>query len=89
MHSYAQTTMQEYRQYRRHCLRDDAVQLIQIHLVYQSSVFQGYSLQYQFSDGEQAEVFIKLNTLGAIQSNEIKRFEVSFDDNQCESIQFV
>jgi Iap family predicted aminopeptidase len=75
--SYARTIMIEYQEYRRYCFRDDTLQLEQIHLIYQSSIFQGYSLQYKFHDGEQYEVFIKLNTLGAIHSNQIKRFEVN------------
>jgi hypothetical protein len=74
--------MIDYQQYRRHCFRDDTLQLEQIHFVYQSSIFQGYSLQYKFYDGEQYEVFIKLNTLGAIRSNEIKRFEVNFEQQK-------
>ena len=77
MDSYARTMMTEYQQNRRLCLRDDTLLLEQIHLIYQSSIFQGYSLQYKFPDGEQLELFMKLNTLGAIRSNLVKRFEVN------------
>jgi len=68
----------EYQQYRRDCFRDDTIELEQIHLIFQLSIFQGYSLQYKFNDGEQFELFIKLNSLGAIRSNQVKRFEVNF-----------
>jgi hypothetical protein len=67
----------EYQQYRRDCFRDDTIELEQIHLIFQLSIFQGYSLQYKFNDGEQFELFIKLNSLGAIRSNQVKRFEVN------------
>jgi hypothetical protein len=46
--------------------------------VFELSIFQGYALQYKFNDGEQFEVFIKLNSLGAMRSNQVKRFEVNF-----------
>jgi hypothetical protein len=72
----------EYQQYRRNCYRDDNLQLEQIHLIYQSSIFQGYSLQYKFHDDEQFELFIKLNSLGAKYSNELKRFEVNFKEKK-------
>lgn len=74
---YARTRLIEYQQYRRNCYRDDTLELIQIHYIYQLSIFQGYSLQYQFHDGEQFELFIKLNSLGALRSNQVKRFEVN------------
>ena len=76
--SYARTTLIDYQQYRRSCLRDDHLHLAQIHQIYQASIFQGYSFLYQFRDGEQVELFIKLNLLTAIRSNYVKRFEVNF-----------
>jgi len=76
--SYARTVLIEYQQYRRHCFRDDTVRLEQIHSVFELSIFQGYALQYKFKDGEQFEVFIKLNSIGAIRSHQVKRFEVNF-----------
>ena len=75
---YARTILIEYQQYRRNCFRDENFQLEQIHSIFQLSLFQGYSLQYKFDDGEQLEVFIKLNLLAAIRSNQVRRFEVNY-----------
>lgn len=76
--SYARTTLLDYQQYRRDCYRDDTLHLEQIHFIYQSSLFQGYSFLYKFHDGEVLELFIKLNQLAAILSDAVKRFEVNF-----------
>ncbi|CAF3656877.1 unnamed protein product [Adineta steineri] len=76
---YARTLLIDYQQYRRDCFRDDKFHLEQIHFIFQLSIFQGYSLQYKFNDGEQFELFIKLNSLTAQHSNQIKRFEVGLE----------
>ena len=75
--AYARNRLSDYQEYRRNCFRDDHLHLTQIHLIYQASIFQGYSFLYQFRDGEQVELFIKLNLLTAIRSNQVKRFEVN------------
>jgi hypothetical protein len=78
--SYARTILIEYQQYRRDCFRDEVLQLEQIHAIFHLSLFQGYSLQYKLEDGEQLELFLKLNSLSAIQSNQVKRFEVNLTE---------
>ncbi|UJR31492.1 hypothetical protein I4U23_018981 [Adineta vaga] len=50
--------------------------LEQIHNVFRSSIFQGYSLQYKSSLGEQIELFVKLNSLVAKRSDAVKSFDV-------------
>lgn len=74
--SFARTILIDYQQIRRNCYLDNSIQLQQIHSVFESSLFQGYSLQYKFNDGERIELFIKLNSLSVVHSNEIKKFEV-------------
>ena len=58
------------------CFQNENLQLEQVHAVFQSSVFQGYSLQYKTNQEEQIELLISLNSLHATLSHDVKRFEV-------------
>lgn len=76
--TYARIILVDYQQHRRNCFRDDTIYLEQIHTVFDNSLFQGYSLQYKFNDGEQFELLMKLNSVTTINSDDVKRFEVKF-----------
>ncbi|CAF3311576.1 unnamed protein product [Rotaria sp. Silwood2] len=74
--SYARTILIDYQEHRRNCFRNDTIQLEQIHSIFQSSLYQGYSLQYKYNDGEQIEILIRLNSFTTINSQQVKRFEI-------------
>ncbi|CAF3556624.1 unnamed protein product [Rotaria socialis] len=77
--TFARTILTDYQQHRRNCFLDDSIYLEQIHSIFESSLFQGYSLQYKFNDGEQFELLMKLNSLTTIRSEQVKRFEVGLE----------
>lgn len=63
-----------------HSMND--IHLKQIHSIYNLSLFQGYSFQYEF-ENEQIEFFIQLNSFESKRSECVKRFEVGLElDNK-------
>ena len=79
LEAFVRTRLIESENSTRNCFDDGNYQLEQIHLIYEKSIFQGYSFEYQFSHDEHYQVFLRLNLLQANLSASLKRFEVNRD----------
>lgn len=76
--AFVRTTLIENENRARPCFDRTIYRLIQVNKIYQKSLFQGFSFEYEFAYQYNYEIFVRLNLLQSNRSDSVKRFEVRF-----------